>query len=343
MTEKLLVTLPNGIGDAIQSIVGLRIALSKKNNIFAVVEPNLVRLLSKQFQSIKFLSNKSRDFFDKKKHFTLLINFNSLPWLQAKISSHQFDNVIHHTCFTDRAIKNGADCIYVNNLPIKNTIFFEAKGHEPKPAWTLYAKMAMLALPQEEQYELPVSTQPILNKNSSLQKKYSGKTVIGLFPGGSSKEKHWPIAKHLRLIKLLKNNKTDIRVFIAKSELSYMKHFSRQGIKVVFNKPIDKIFQFNDLDFAIANDTGLMHICGALGIGTLGIFHETTPKVWFTYHGKNQGFIKNPNYDPKRRYQSSPTVFDVYRYTQFLQQKSTNPTTKHKQFKKLGHQIMLRD
>jgi hypothetical protein len=74
MKEKLLAILPRGIGDAVQSIVGLRIALSKQQNIIAVVEPNLVRLLSKQFQSISFVSNKSRDFFDEKRHFTLLIN-----------------------------------------------------------------------------------------------------------------------------------------------------------------------------------------------------------------------------------------------------------------------------
>ena len=342
--NRILVNLPSGIGDSLQSLVGLRIIESYfiKTEIIVLTDKGIVNLISTQFKKFHFIHHNSLVFNEKQKS-DLLIDFNGLPWLKSKLTVHQFNKSITHTCFTDKAIMDGADCIYVNDIPVRNSVFFDANGYEPKPAWTLYAKMAMLALPQEEQYELPVSTQPILNKNSSLQKKYSGKTVIGLFPGGSSKEKHWPIAKHLRLIKLLKNNKTDIRVFIAKSELSYMKHFSRQGIKVIFNKPIDRIFQFNDLDFSIANDTGLMHICGALGIATLGIFHETTPKVWFTYHGKNQGFIKNPNYDPKRRYQSSPTVFDVYRYTQFLQQKSTNPTTKHKQFKKLSHQIMLRD
>lgn len=343
--SNFLIALPSGIGDAIQSLVGLSIIdsyynVAKKN---VLVEPNIINFVSKKFPKIDFLSNRSFNFFEHKKQHGVIIDFNGLPWLQEKISLHKFDNVIHHTCFTDLAIKNGADCIYVNNIAVKNTVFFDANGFEPKPAWTLYAKMAMLALPQGREYELPISTQPILNKKIQFTKKWSGKTVIGLFPGGSSKEKHWPIAKHLKLIKIIKNNKTDIRVFIAKSELCYMKHFARQGIKVIFNKPIDKIFQFNNFDFAIANDTGLMHICGALGIGTLGIFHETTPKVWFTYHGKNQGYIKNPKYDPKRRYQSSPSVFDVYRYAEFLQQKSTNPMTQNKQFKKIGRQIMLRE
>jgi ADP-heptose:LPS heptosyltransferase len=167
--------------------------------------------------------------------------------------------------------------------------------------------------------------------------------VIGLFPGGSSKEKHWPISKFLKFIKLIKGNKTDVRVFIARSELCYMKNFVRQGIKVIFNQRIDKIYSFNrDLDFVMANDTGLMHISGALGIGTLGIFLETTPKVWFTYLANDQSFIKNSKYQPKRRHQSSPSVFDVYRYANFLQAKAINPLTQHKQFKKLGRQISVR-
>ncbi len=346
--ERILVILPSGIGDAIQSFVGFRIIESyyKESRIVVLVGSNIIKLLSKQFPKIKFVSNRSFAFFESKQQFDLLIDFNGLPWLKAKLNLHEFHKTIAHTCFTDKAIMDGADCIYVNDTPVKNTIFFDANGYEPKPAWTLYAKMAMLALPQEEVSELPFTTQPVLtNKKLSIRRaKSSGKTVIGLIPGGSSKEKHWPISKHLRFIKLIKSNKTDIRVFIARSELAYMKHFTRQGIKVIFNQPIDKIYDFNrDLDFVIANDTGLMHISGALGIGTLGIFHENTPKVWFTYLANNQGFIKNPKYQLKRRHQSSPSVFDVYRYANFLQNKSRNPVTQHKQFKKLGSQIMVRD
>jgi ADP-heptose:LPS heptosyltransferase len=344
--NRILVNLPSGIGDTLQSLVGLSIVelFFIKSEIIVLTNETTISLISDRFKKIHVFGHKSLVFFAENQQFDLLIDFNGLPWLMSKLTIHKYKKSITHTCFTDKAIMDGADCIYINDEPVKNTIFFDANGFEPKPAWTLYAKMAMLALPQDREYELPVSTQPILNKKFSFQRtENSGKTVIGLFPGGSTKEKHWPIAKHLKLIKLINSNKTDIRIFIARSELCYMKHFSRQGIKVIFNKPIDKIFQFNNLDFSIANDTGLMHICGALGIGTLGIFHETTPKVWFTYHGKNQGYIKNPKYDPKRRYQSSPSVFDVYRYAEFLQQKSTNPITKHKQFKKLGHQIMLRD
>ncbi len=345
--ERILVILPSGIGDAIQSLVGLRIVESyfNKLNIYVLVEPNIVNLLSKQFPKIRFVSNRSFVFFESKQQCDLLVDFNGLPWLKSKVNLHKFHKTIAHTCFTDKAIMDGADCIYVNDTAVKNSVFFDANGYEPKPAWTLYAKMAILALPQDEVIELPAYTQPILTtKKLSIRKsKGSGKSVIALFPGGSSKEKHWPISKCLKFIKLIKGNKTDIRVFIARSELCYMKHFVRQGIKVIFNQRIDKIYNFNrDLDFVMANDTGLMHISGALGIGTLGIFLETNPKVWFTYLANNQGFIKNPKYQPKRRHQSSPSVFDVYRYANFLQAQSRNLVTQHKQFRKLGRQINVR-
>ncbi len=134
----------------------------------------------------------------------------------------------------------------------------------------------------------------------------------------------------------------DIHLFIGKQELPYLKHFSHQGIKVTFNKPIDKLFKFNrDLDFAITNDTGLMHISGALGIGLLGIFLETTPKCWFTYTDYHQGFIKK-NFDPKRQYQSSPSVFDVYRYFIFLIKKQGRYYEKRKNFIMLGHNLSIR-
>jgi ADP-heptose:LPS heptosyltransferase len=346
--ERIFIVLPSGIGDAIQSLVGFCIVESyyKEATIVVLVEPNIINLLSKQFPIIDFVSNRSLAFFESKQQFDLLIDFNGLPWLKAKCHVHKFHKTIAHTCFTDKAIMNGADCIYVDDIAVKNSIFFDANGYEPKPAWTLYAKMAMLALPQDEASELLSLTQPVLtNKKSTIRRaKSSGKSVIGLFPGGSSKEKHWPISNLLKFIKLIKGNKTDVRVFIARSELCYMKHFVCQGIKVIFNQRIDKIYNFNrDLDFVMANDTGLMHISGALGIGTLGIFLETTPKVWFTYLANDQGFIKNPKYQPKRRYQSSPSVFDVYRYANFLQAQSRNSVTQHKQFRKLGRQISVRD
>jgi ADP-heptose:LPS heptosyltransferase len=345
--RSILITLPSGIGDAIQSLVGLRIIeeFYPESKIVVLVEPNIQVLLSRHFSmNITFLSNRLLSFFENKQEFDALVDFNGLPRLQAKLASHQYSKIITHTCFIDPAIKEGADCIYVDNCPIINTPFFEAKVHEPKMAWTLYAKIASLLLPNDVQ-PLSFNMESLLDaKVSQYQKiKSNRNSTLALFPGGSSKDKHWPVSKYLALIKLLKRGNANIRVFIGRQELPYLKHFRHQGIKVVFNKPIDKLFNFNkDLNFAITNDTGLMHISGALGIGLLSIFLETTPQCWFTFTDSHQGFIKK-NFDSKRRYQSSPSVFDVYRYAHFLQDKSRNWVTQHKQFKKLGRQINVRE
>ncbi len=345
--RSILITLPSGIGDAVQSLVGLRIieAFYPNSTIIVLVEPNIQGFLSRHFsKNITFLSNRLLSFFENQQEFDALIDFNGLPWLHAKLASHQYNKIITHTCFIDSAIKEGADCIYVDNSPIINTPFFEAKGHEPKMAWTLYAKMASLLLANDLSL-LPVDAQPRLSfkklrhQKSNLKKRSN----VALFLGGSSKDKHWPVSKYLGLIKLLKRANLNIRLFVGKQELPYLKHFRHQGIKVIFNKPIDKLFKFNrDLDFAITNDTGLMHISGAVGIGVLGIFLETTPQCWFSYTEYHQGFIKNPKYHSKRRHQSSPSILDVYRYFVFLikQQGHSYDTRKH--FRMLGHNLSIR-
>ncbi len=344
--NNFLIALPSGIGDAIQSLVGLFIIDSyyKEATKIALVEPNIINLLSKQFPKIKFVSNRSFNFFEHKQQHDVLIDFNGLPWLRAKLHLHKFNKIITHTCFIDSAIMDGADCIYVNGTAVKNSIFFDANGYEPKPAWTLYVKMAMLAVPDDDACELPFTTQPYLT-NKKLRKRRSncsGRSVIGIFPGGASKDKHWPISKYLILIESFIRTGFEVRVFIGKKELCYMKHFSRKGCGVVFNKRIDKLIELNaELDFAISNDTGLMHIIGALGIGLLGIFLDTTPQSWFTYNGNNQGYITK-KYSNCRRYQTSSSVFDVFRYAKFLSQRSITSRVRNKQFKKLGRNITIR-
>lgn len=344
MMIKILVNLPSGIGDAIQSTIGLRIIEQNYPSAYIVVlcEPYIVNLLSRQFsKNIKFVSNNSVSFFEKKQQFDVLLDFNGLPRLQTKIETHQFNKRIAHTCFTDPAIMDGANCIYIDDLPVENSRFFDANGYQPKEAWTLYADMAKLLLSDKESFQLPADTQPKLNFKKLASKK-STKKVIGLFLSGSSKTKHWSICKYLSLIKLLKMDNAEIRVFLGKTELCYMKHLKNKNAKVIFKKPIDKVFELNrDLDFSIANDTGLMHICGAFGIGTLGIFLETTPKVWFTYLANNQGYIKNTKYSSKRQYQSSPSLFDVYRYFIFLNAKQ--PCNLKKHFKTFGQRCIVRD
>ena len=341
-----LIALPSGIGDAIQSLVSLFIIDSyyKDATKIALVEPNLINLLSKQFSKIKFVSNRSSAFFEQKQKHDVLIDFNGLPWLRAKLHLHKFNTIITHTCFIDSAIMDGADCIYVNGTAVKNSIFFDANGYEPKPAWTLYAKMAMFIKPEDDVVELPFTTQPYLT-NKKLRKRRSnrsGRSVIGIFPGGASKDKHWPISKYLALIESLIRSGFEVRVFLGKKELRYMKHFAQKGCFLVVNKRIDKLIKLHaDLDFAISNDTGLMHIIGSLGIGLLGVFLDTTPQSWFTYNGNNQGYITQ-EYSDRRRYQSSSSVFDVLRYAKFLSQRSITLRSRNEQFKKLGRNITIR-
>ncbi len=178
----------------------------------SLTEPNIQELLSQHFsKKINFLSNRSLPFFENRQEFDALVDFNGLPGLQANLAFHQYKKTIRHTCFIDPAIKEGADCIYVDNSPILNSPFFEAKGHEPKMAWTLYAKMANLLLPNDLS-TLPIDTQPRLSIKKSHHKKnnLNKRPMVTLFLGGSSKDKHWPVSKYLMLIKLLQQDNLSI-------------------------------------------------------------------------------------------------------------------------------------
>ena len=97
--RSILITLPSGIGDAVQSLVGLRIieAFYPNSTIIVLVEPNIQGFLSRHFsKNITFLSNRLLSFFENQQEFDALIDFNGLPWLHAKLASHQYNKIITH-------------------------------------------------------------------------------------------------------------------------------------------------------------------------------------------------------------------------------------------------------
>jgi len=202
--RKILIVLPKGIGDAIQSLVGLRIIQSYFNNeeIVVVVDTSLLKLMTEYFLNTTFVSNL--ELFDDLDFF-IIIDFNGLPYFRDKLSKYKFDFLVCHTCFTDSNLKSGVDCIYLNAKPVKDTPFFDLNGKTPTFALTLYSRMANLAIESVGGSPSLGFSPPLLISNSTHRRysKLKYKKNIAIFPGGSSIDKHWPIVKYVKLINLL--------------------------------------------------------------------------------------------------------------------------------------------
>ena len=210
-----------------------------------------------------------------------------MPWVENYFPDKNFKLSVTHICFKDLRIKNGLDCIFLNNKTVPNTPFFDIEGATPHPAWTLYAKMALTAANNG-------STINFQKKNlfpELVKSKRKGRKLktVSIAPCGSLNEKHWPIFNYVNLSKRLFHRGYEINVFLGQSEMKYMKYFRDKHIIKKINKNLvhfKETASFSSL--VISNDCGPMHIGGALKAPLIAIFGETSPKVWFPYKKRNQ-------------------------------------------------------
>jgi len=109
-----------------------------------------------------------------------------------------------------------------------------------------------------------------------------------------------------------------VTVYIGPSESRYINFLKKRKIDICHMRPLDEIFsKRNGIDFLVSNDTGLMHVGCALGLGAIAIFICTSPEVWFPYFLKNQGYIKR-RISSECRFVSSPSVHTVFKSYQNL-------------------------
>jgi len=140
----------------------------------------------------------------------------------------------------------------------------------------------------------------LLNYN----KKFTQHQKIGFFPGGFSRQKRWPLC-HFHNINLeVKKRGYSTQWYLGPKEDSIYDSNLRDE-NVSRNLSISELMSsMSENILNISNDTSMMHLSGALGIRTFGIFGPSLPGQWWHYPapsrffqhpdaGTDQGVIKN--------------------------------------------------
>ena len=292
-----IVLLPNGLGDAIQTLPVLQLLGRLKNSQTIVIAEKQVHALFMHILGIR-ATFMTRDEFTarsfKQSRFDSLLDFNGLnqPLLE-ELPHYSFEQTVEHTLFKDKKIKEGASCIKVNGI-IEDSRFFNAIGYTPKPAWTHYHEMTAKLFPelsfQADSKGFPYKYPQLCNRNEQSRS-------YGFIPCGSLKSKHWPISRFIELAARFESEGYKVHFYLGMSETNY--------IKDIAGKLTDPIIEVNlslqelainlqQHKIVIANDCGPMHIAAVIGCPLIAIFRDTLPQCWFPYQKANQIVIGGP-------------------------------------------------
>lgn len=302
MTIRLLITIPNGLGDAIQTLPALHFLASKVNG-------TIYLLLNKHYQEIfkeVFFINYhflSLEDFERNKscgaRFDMLLDLNGLLDLGRLRKIYRFKIEITHTIFKDPSIKNGSKCIRVNDTFV-DSVFFNAVGLPPKQAWTFYAEMMRLCiLASGCASQLEPSSISLMSAASNLIQQNSKRRnnthrSIGLLPCGTLRTKLWPLSNYLSLGSYFIRLGYKVTFYLGPSEhyLIGKIRSCEEDYQAVFETELSSLAtKLIEHDLIISNDCGPMHIAGIMGCPLVAIFRDTLPQCWFPYNGSNQFFI----------------------------------------------------
>jgi ADP-heptose:LPS heptosyltransferase len=114
---------------------------------------------------------------------------------------------------------------------------------------------------------------------------YDGRPVIGLHIGANKTENRWPVSKFCELSrKLTEQTGARIAVFWGPREHSLAEAFLRDAeVPLAPVEPSslrNQAIHFSLCHLAVCNDTGIMHLCAAVGTPLVSIFGPTDPAVW---------------------------------------------------------------
>ena len=289
-----VVLLPNGLGDAIQTLPVLQLFERLENTQTVVIADKQVHALFLDIFGIRatFLT---RDEFTggllKQTRFDALLDFNGLnePVFE-ELLQYSFRQAVVHTLFRDKKIKKGAPCIKVNGV-IQDSRYFNAVGYSPKPAWTLYHEMTLKLFPH-----LLIQTDlkgfPYKWAQHTSQTKNS--RSYGFIPCGSLTSKHWPISRFIELATILEDEGHKIHFYLGESERAYAEDIAGKLIEpaIEINLNFHKLaVRLKQHKMIIANDCGPMHIAATIGCPLIAIFRDTLPQCWFPYAKANQKVI----------------------------------------------------
>ena len=289
-----LVLLPNGLGDAIQTLPVLQLFERLENTQTLVIADKQVNELFLDIFAIraKFLT---RDDFTggsfKLTRFDALLDFNGLnePAFE-NLPQYSFHHTVGHTLFRDKKIKKGASCIKVNGVKVDSR-YFNAVGYSPKPAWTLYHEMTLKLFPQ---LLIQTDFKGFPYKWPQLGSQTKSSLSYGFIPCGSLMSKHWPISRFIELAIILEDEGHKIHFYLGETESAYAEDISEKLIEpaIEINLNLQELaVRLQQHKMVIANDCGPMHIAAAIGCPLIAIFRDTLPQCWFPYAKANQKVI----------------------------------------------------
>ena len=120
--------------------------------------------------------------------------------------------------------------------------------------------------------------------------------MVLLIPGASSKYKDWGVENYLRLASDLKNRGKKPLFLLGPQEVAlYGEAAEKAGFKTAVNLPLTLIgalaLCWKKRNFAVGNDTGVMHLIRACGCRSVTICFEDTHLTWAPYAGDTHKVI----------------------------------------------------
>jgi len=143
-----------------------------------------------------------------------------------------------------------------------------------------------------------------------------GNPLIGLHVGAGKPQNRWSLYKYIALIGLLRNDyKADIYLTGSSGdyeEINFVKGEIPFKLPLFMNMEIPKVAALISLsDLFISNDTGIMHVAGAVPTPQISIFGPTNPFNWAPI-GTNKFYIR------KSELIDDITTEDVYNLCTYL-------------------------
>jgi ADP-heptose:LPS heptosyltransferase len=287
----VIINLPFGLGDAIQALAAVKIICEVEGslNVLIITEGSYIKLFKNVFKiTANYIERASLIGKRRERIFCdLFLDFNSMNSDLGRCNLIQSKKYLSHNVFVDSLIKDGARCILIDGSPVQSR-FYNAKGFKPLPAWNLYTDMIVYGGYPFNQCNY---SQILLSSHKSRSIFLRKKISLGLAPCGTLNSKHWPIRNYIDLSNYYISRGIDVDIYLGPNEIKHKKNFrlNSVGARVYFNLPLQKLaYRMSNNSLIVANDSGPMHVAGALGYPLVGVFNKTLPQCWFPYTGKDQ-------------------------------------------------------
>jgi heptosyltransferase-2 len=106
-------------------------------------------------------------------------------------------------------------------------------------------------------------------------------TVVGVHPGGSRPEKRWPLQRFAGLVQQLAARE-DVRVIVFADPAGYGRELGQIARVVVMQSQLRQLMALIErCSLFLCNDSGPMHLAGALGVPAVAVFGSGTAE-WFS-------------------------------------------------------------